>query len=284
MNSQLTHQDWEALSAYLDGQLNSHEQNRIEARMETNPALRAALEDLSRTRQILRSTPRLRVPRSFALSPEMAGIEPHRSSTFPFFRIAFALASVLFVLVFVGDLARGFPSGVAITTEAPAPVVQERAAEEVEELVVEVTQEVETALDATSQPEVAAAPVEEAVEEQEEGDAPTEAESLRPSGTQRMFMQADEAETPETEIVGTEVVVKEVAETEEMEAIVEPTEMAMEPEIGEVEAATEEEIQEAEPPSIGFLDNPLRLLEIIFASAAVLSGLGMLITRRRTRR
>jgi anti-sigma factor RsiW len=118
----LNQRDWTALSAYLDGQLSLREKKRLERRLEGNPALKAGLEELRRTREVLRQQPRLRAPRHFTLTPEMAGMKlPHRA--YPAVRLAAVLASVLFVVVFLGDvlLIRGTSS---VPQTASAPVAE----------------------------------------------------------------------------------------------------------------------------------------------------------------
>ena len=63
MMTRITHRDWEALSAYLDGQLNRKERDRLEARLKASAELQDALEQLRRTRSLLRSLPPMRAPR-----------------------------------------------------------------------------------------------------------------------------------------------------------------------------------------------------------------------------
>ena len=79
MDNRIKSQDWETLSAYLDGQLTPRELTHLETRLSSDPELRTALEELRQTRGVLRSLPKLRVPRNFTLSPEMVGIR--RDST-----------------------------------------------------------------------------------------------------------------------------------------------------------------------------------------------------------
>jgi len=137
MMNQISSRDWEALSAYLDGQLTQKDRLRLEQKLQSNSDLRLALEELSRTRTILRSQPALRAPRSFALTPEMVGIRRARrpaARLYPAFSFVSALASLLFVVVLLGSfLTRGSnqasPAPAAesaqsapafLTTEAPS--------------------------------------------------------------------------------------------------------------------------------------------------------------------
>jgi hypothetical protein len=122
MNSQLSSRDWEYLSAYLDRQLKPKEIASLEARLSVDPIFSAALGELQRTRDALRSLPRMRAPRNFTLTPQMVG---QRSSLrtrpalrlAPVFGFASALATFLLVLVIAGDF-------LGILTPATKPVAQ----------------------------------------------------------------------------------------------------------------------------------------------------------------
>ena len=82
MTIQISPSEWEALSSYLDNQLSERERTRLEARLKAEPELRQALEDLRRTRVILRSQARLRAPRNFTLTPATAGVRARRFGLF----------------------------------------------------------------------------------------------------------------------------------------------------------------------------------------------------------
>jgi hypothetical protein len=105
MTTKISPRDGELLSAYLDGQLAPRERAHLESRLQGDHQLRIALGELRRTRTILRSQPRLRAPRNFTLTPQMAGM-PRRSppSLYPVLRLASVLAGLLFVVVLAGDL------------------------------------------------------------------------------------------------------------------------------------------------------------------------------------
>lgn len=117
MMTRISPRDWEALSAYLDGQLNQKEHARLEKRLQFNAELSLALEDLRRTRAVLRSQPRLRAPRNFTLTPEMVGRAARRGTAsrqsgglFPALRFASALASILLVFVLFADVLKLGPA------------------------------------------------------------------------------------------------------------------------------------------------------------------------------
>jgi hypothetical protein len=136
MTTRISTREWEAISAYLDGQLPPRERTRLEEQLKNRADLRAALEDLRRTRTILRSQPKLRAPRNFTLTPEMVGARPQPRrgfNLFPALSLTSALAGLLFVAVLLVDLIGGRsaaspPMSVAMqATQAPA--AQEAAAQ-----------------------------------------------------------------------------------------------------------------------------------------------------------
>ena len=121
MTTRITTRDWEALSAYLDNQLNAKDRDRLVSRLDENPELRSALDELRRTRAVLRSQPPLRAPRNFTLTAEMAGaragFRPSKQpvpGSYPIMRLASVLATIFFIIITVGEL--------AVRTVAPAPL------------------------------------------------------------------------------------------------------------------------------------------------------------------
>src|SRR5450432_2233959 len=66
-NNPPTEQDYELLSAYVDNQLSAADRTQLEARFESEPALRATLNDLRRTIVVLKASPSLTPPRNFTL-------------------------------------------------------------------------------------------------------------------------------------------------------------------------------------------------------------------------
>ncbi len=93
----------EQLSAYLDGKLSQTDTARIKSRLESDPELRAVLNDLSQTRALLRKLPARRAPRNFTLTPKMAGVKPPLPRVYPALRFATALASVLLIFSFAAN-------------------------------------------------------------------------------------------------------------------------------------------------------------------------------------
>jgi len=69
MRTPIPPDDLELLSAYLDGELSESERAALESRLDSEPALRDALDDLRRTVQILKAAPAIKPPRNFTLDP-----------------------------------------------------------------------------------------------------------------------------------------------------------------------------------------------------------------------
>ena len=131
MISRLTPQDWETISAYLDGQLSEKEKRQVQDLIALRPELKQGLEDLRRTRAVLRAAPRRRAPRNFTLTPEMAQkARPRfRWGWTPSFSFASAMAAILLVLSFffrvnLAQLSYSMP----MAAQAPVAASQENAA------------------------------------------------------------------------------------------------------------------------------------------------------------
>ena len=92
--------DVELLSAYLDGRLSPSVSARLETRLTSDRELRAVMDDLRSTRALFRKLPQRRAPRDFTLTPKMAGLKAPEPRAYPAFRLATALATLLFVVTF----------------------------------------------------------------------------------------------------------------------------------------------------------------------------------------
>lgn len=111
MTMQIPPSDWELLSAYLDNELAPRERAQVEIRLKASPELRQGLAELRNVRRTLRSQPRLRAPRNFTLTPQMAGVRPGvrpggllLPPVYPALRLASVLATIFFVLITAGSL------------------------------------------------------------------------------------------------------------------------------------------------------------------------------------
>jgi anti-sigma factor RsiW len=100
MTHTLSFRDVEKLSAYLDGQLKPSEIARLEARLQSEPELASVLKDLRQARSVLRQLPQRRAPRNFTLTPKMVGLKPPLPRTYPVFRLATVLATLLLFFTF----------------------------------------------------------------------------------------------------------------------------------------------------------------------------------------
>jgi hypothetical protein len=87
--------DIELLSSYLDGQLGSTDSARLEARLRTDPELRSVLQDLRGARSLLRQLPMRKAPRNFTLTPKMVGKNPPLPRSYPVFKFAATLATIM---------------------------------------------------------------------------------------------------------------------------------------------------------------------------------------------
>lgn len=125
--SPLSDRDLELLSAYMDGALPPSAREKLEARLAHDAALRAALDDLTANRLLLRQAPRLKAPRSFALDPALVGQRYPwwRRVTLPdLLQVSGALGAVAaIVLIAVGVLTgTGQQTGPAVTAPPAAEV------------------------------------------------------------------------------------------------------------------------------------------------------------------
>ena len=94
--NQLSTRDLELLSAYIDGELSARGIARLLPRLDREPELKQALEEMKDVVQQLGSLPEAPLPRSFTLTPEAAGIRS-RPRAYPAFQFATALAAIAFV-------------------------------------------------------------------------------------------------------------------------------------------------------------------------------------------
>ena len=193
MTTRISSRDWEVLSAYLDGELTPKDRSRLESRLEARADLRAGLDELRRTRVVIRSQPRVRAPRNFTLTPQMVGMRTDRRPAlqlFPVMRLTAVLASLLFVFVLLGDfLWSGQSMAVPLPIEESVPLIAQNVGEtlsaDASEAVVEkvVTEgesampmvaEAEQSLDVAAEPAERAPAVEMPAEEAEAYILPTD--------------------------------------------------------------------------------------------------------------
>jgi anti-sigma factor RsiW len=96
----MNRRDMEQLSAYLDGELKPSDLTKLETRLKTDPELVSALNDIRAARTLLRKLPQRKAPRNFTLTRKMVGQNPPLPRTYPIFRLATMVATLLFFFSF----------------------------------------------------------------------------------------------------------------------------------------------------------------------------------------
>jgi len=242
--------DVEKLSAYLDGQLKPSEIARLESRLQTETQLASVLKDLRQARGLLRQLPQRRAPRNFTLTPKMVGQKPPLPRTYPVFRFATVLATLLLFFTFATNfmaprmtqIAAPYPYGIGGSgggggDEEPALQMESAPAEE-------------------PAPAEAAEPALE--EEAPAAEEPAAPELLAPEPTQMPPAAEDSARAAPT-----------VAPSEKSGVQIVPTTEAY------AQQTAPEGAEQAQPvkPPIG------TTVQIVLAAVAILSGLIALILR-----
>ena len=115
---QLSPQEWQLLSAYLDNQVSTAERNQIEKQLTSDAAYRQAAESLRQTRTVIRGMPLRRVPHNFTLTPDMVKAR-RKWGIFPALRLSSAFAALASVVLFALQLLPGMMN-VAAPAAAPA--------------------------------------------------------------------------------------------------------------------------------------------------------------------
>ena len=132
MKNNLSLRDFKNLSAYLDGELNTFSSSRMKNRLARDPNLRAALETLRETKNILQRTPKRRAPRNFTLSPQMVAKSPPMPRMVPALNYATAFAMIIFFFSILPPfgIGAGAPAAPEMMQEASASFIEEAPAEE----------------------------------------------------------------------------------------------------------------------------------------------------------
>jgi anti-sigma-K factor RskA len=283
MTNKISNREWEALSAYLDKQLSARERSRLEARLRESSELRQALQELQRVRTFLRSQPKMRAPRNFTLTPEMVGMRRRpvqRSRAYPVFRLASVLATILFVLVLVGDFISG-PGSLRVSESAPAPQIVAMATEQAEEA----QRAAPPGFGGEAQPEQEEAPKAFEVPQEEA------AEQGTPTGSPGVMMLQQATPQPSTQgqLAPQATVVPPGEEAPRVAAPLVGKSYPSEGESLEADQGLEPQAEQAQPyeeplreqaQERGVRIEPWRIAEISLAVIAVLTGLIALILRR----
>ena len=122
----LSHEDMELLSAYLDGALQVKEVARFEFRLQESADLRQALEVHRQLQWNLRHLPRPKLPHNFILTRAEAQAVKRQKAWIPIFStaslVSFLLMAVLFVLPLFSPAASPAPQNLAMEPSLSAPV------------------------------------------------------------------------------------------------------------------------------------------------------------------
>jgi hypothetical protein len=122
--SQPSFRDVELLNAYLDGEMDANQRQRLESRLGSNLELKSILEELREARMVLRRLPQRRAPRNFTLTPKMAGIKPPLPRSYPVFRFASAFAAILLFFSYALNILPRVPLSFGAAAPAPAMEMQ----------------------------------------------------------------------------------------------------------------------------------------------------------------
>jgi hypothetical protein len=210
----ISNRDWIQLSAYLDDELNQKEIELLRRRIETDPALQAALEEINLTRTVLRKTPQIQVPRNFTLQQEQVGIKEKRP-VYKGYRLAAVLMSFLLIGVMVIDFGRFFVGGAM--APAMAPVAEEMMLEKAVEIAPE-EEDQPVMMAAEEMPESDRSVADEMAFEGEASQPAEEKEGVVEEEMEPMAEEAEESVTPTPEPTQmTGLTSPGVAETEEGE-------------------------------------------------------------------
>lgn len=124
-NPNLTDQDYELLSAYLDNQLTEAERTALEARLQAEPDLRRELASLRQTRALVHQLPLLKAPRDFTLDASFARIpRTRRILAFPAAFSALSAAAAIVLFLFGGYFLTRSSFQAAPLSSRPAQVAQ----------------------------------------------------------------------------------------------------------------------------------------------------------------
>ncbi len=285
--NQLSTRDLELLSAYLDSELSARDLARLLPRLDREPGLKQALEEMKAVIQQLGSLPETPLPRSFTLTPDLVGIRS-RPRIYPVFQFATALAAIAFVALvgldtFTGQFSMASRGAVMSDAVEEALVAAPQAEAElgIGETFAQADDQRDGA-DVLAEEEVAGALVPPAVE------APSEPDDALRSGA------SPSPQPPAEKAVGEETIVGEGAgeqlaepsgdehaatlDAESMNAVAETTESDIEPP-GDADLAFAQETTGRWGPAPLPI---LRLLEIGFGSLVlILGGLTLWIRTKR---
>jgi len=257
----ISKRDLVQLSAFLDGELSQREKIQLENRMKTNPDLQAALNEFKISKLVLSTTPRIRVPRNFTLSPAQVGVKTIKP-VYRQYSLAAAVMSFAFIGILIFDIGGSFLRGGFAPAMAPMS----------EEIMLDAA--AESAVEGLAEPDLLAVDPESEMDraaEEAEGSPPEEFPVPAAEETEVMIGE-EVASAPETKATSGEESEDELAEAElnndqAQEYQEEP------PIVAEMPPQQTQIVTYADEPTKWEIQrkpvSPLRILEIIF-------GLGMI--------
>jgi hypothetical protein len=283
MSKKPSFRDLEQLSAYLDGELNASARQKLESRLARDPNLRAALDDISQTRALLRRTPQRRAPRNFTLSPQMVAKRPPMPRLVPVLNYASVVAMLIFAFTFLS------PFGLGGGAMAEAPMMESVAMEMPAEEPAAEEPAAPMMMDAAEEP-----PAEGIMAEPEEDYAEEKAPAEESAAAAEMADETPTASGPAANLPATEEPDNAATgESERVEATQEP-ELAVAEPAGEGASAAEKSLTQtsvqtptvtpptaipAAPPQFGGLLTPFQWALLV---VALLSPFAAWLMRRAT--
>ena len=105
MKAQISPKAWVLLSSYLDGELSAREIKRAEKKLRASKELRETLDEMKKTRALIQSLPRKRVPHNFTLTPAMAEVKANTlQRLFPVLSFVSIASTLAFIAIFLFQL------------------------------------------------------------------------------------------------------------------------------------------------------------------------------------
>lgn len=126
----MTRKEWLLLSRFVDGDLSAEQARRVEENLRSNADFKKTFERFVHTCQVLRSVPQSRIPHSFILSPEMAGIREQRKAPQRVWRFSSAMAAMVAVVALALQFFSPRASVISTLADAAQPEMQVMAAPE----------------------------------------------------------------------------------------------------------------------------------------------------------
>jgi len=128
MNDRITDRDIELISSYLDSRLSPVENEKVRARLKSEPQFKQLLDEFTYTRRLLQALPQKRAPRNFTLSPDKLPVPRRAFWLQPALSFVSIAAAVMLVVVFSSSYL--FGSARSSTAKEAAPQAAMLAAED----------------------------------------------------------------------------------------------------------------------------------------------------------